>query len=95
VLGSRLGSGQVDAVVEDSLVANYAAQASVAPTELSVVGSPSDPVLYGIAVANPELERAIAAGLAAVFDDGTYARILGRWGSPGAAVASMTTDGGA
>jgi polar amino acid transport system substrate-binding protein len=95
VLGARLASGQVEVIVEDSLVAGYAAQASVAPAELSVVGAPADPVLYGIAVANPDLERAVAAGLTAVLNDGTYSRILNRWGAQGAAVAAMSTDGGA
>jgi polar amino acid transport system substrate-binding protein len=85
---AELVGGRIAAVLDDTLVATYAAQSSVAPAELSVVGAPVDPFVYGIAVAKDAKawRDALVAALRTLQTDGTYGAILNRWGAAGDAV---------
>ena len=94
-LMARLEDGRLEAVVDDSLVADYAAQDSVSPAELQVVGSPADPFTYGLVVAddNPTLAAAFRGALNALIGDGTYEQLLSRWGASNAGLGKATTNG--
>ena len=94
-LAAGLGGGQFDAVLEDSLMASYAAQASAPPVELAVLDGTSYPVLHGLGVLDVSLAPGLQAALEAMVSDGTYGRILARWGAQGGALASPSLDGGA
>jgi polar amino acid transport system substrate-binding protein len=94
-LAAGLAGGQFDAVLEDSLTASYAAQASAPPAELAVLDGSSDPVLHGLGLTDAVLAPGLQAALQAAMSDGAYARILARWGAQGDALASASIDGGA
>jgi polar amino acid transport system substrate-binding protein len=83
-------------VVDDSLVAGYAAETSVAPAEFVVAGAPFSTVVYGVAVARDAsgLRDAVQAALSELVSDGGYPGILARWGAGDGALAAPTVDGG-
>jgi polar amino acid transport system substrate-binding protein len=81
-------SGRAQAAFDDSVVADYAAQASTGAATLMVVGSAVSPLPYGIGVVNTdsELLNVIQAALLAVIRDGEYDAALARWGAEAAAL---------
>lgn len=93
-LAAELGTGQLDAVLEDSLMASYAAQASVPPAELTVLDGTAYPVLHGFALLDAALAPALQAALQAMTSDGSYGRILARWGAQGGTLTAPVFDGG-
>ena len=93
-LAAGLGNGQLDAVLEDSLMASYAAQASAAPAELAVLDGSSDAVLHGFGLLDPTVAPSLQAALQGMTGDGSYGRILARWGAQGGALRSPTVDAG-
>ncbi len=93
-LAAELGTGQLDAVLEDSLMASYAAQASAPPAELTVVDGTAYPVLHGFALLDAALAPGLQAALQAMSSGGSYGRILARWGAQGGALAAPVFDGG-
>jgi polar amino acid transport system substrate-binding protein len=72
--------GEVDGFVGDSPVIQAATEQSKG--RLATVGSPSDLFEYGIAVSpnSPGLSAAIQAALTGLVADGSYGRLLGKWG---------------
>jgi len=94
-LATAVGQGQADAAFEDSLAANYVAQASAPPAELAVLDGVSDPVLHGLALGDASLAPALQAAVQATMGDGTYTRLVDRWGAQGWVVSSASIDAGA
>ncbi len=88
--------GRAVADIADFPVAAYAARTSDGGNDFEVVGEQIDPAPYGIAVAknNPQLRDAIQAALRAVLADGTYDRILARWGVTQGALKTAEINGG-
>jgi len=75
--------GTVDAIVYDAPTLQYWA-AKLGTGELAVVGPIFRPERYGIAVANGSpLRKSINEVLLAMYEDGTYERIYGKWFSQG------------
>ena len=72
--------GKADALLGDSPVTVYGVQHS--NEQLAVVGQTYDMTLCGIPVskANPELAKALELALIDLQNDGTYERVLGKWG---------------
>jgi polar amino acid transport system substrate-binding protein len=75
-----LSTGRADAVLADSPVIDYAAKQSNGQFEVS--GSAYDTAPYGIAVGKDlgQTKDAILAALKALQADGTYTKILQKWG---------------
>jgi ABC-type amino acid transport substrate-binding protein len=75
--------GDVQAIVYDAPTLQYWA-ARFGKQQLAVVGPVFLPQKYGIAVANNNgLRKAINEALLAMYEDGTYERIYGKWFSKG------------
>jgi polar amino acid transport system substrate-binding protein len=91
-----LVSGRVDAVLDDEVVAEYTAQESTGAGTVEVVGSPVDPMPYGIGVDHndPQLVTAVQAALRAIIADGEYDQALARWGGTIAALRTASINAG-
>jgi polar amino acid transport system substrate-binding protein len=91
-----LTSGHADAVLDDSVVANYTAQESIGDTSVEVVGAAVDPMPYGIGVlrSQPQLRTAIQAALQAVIRDGEYDAALAKWGGTASALRTASINAG-
>ncbi|NLU67196.1 ABC transporter substrate-binding protein [Streptomyces sp. HNM0574] len=89
----RLKTGAVVADVADFPVAAHAAASG---NEFEVVGEQMESAPYGMAFAkdNSELRDAVRAGLQAIIEDGTYAKILKKWGIEDGAVSEAKINGG-
>jgi len=89
-----LKSQEVDAIVADSPVVSYLVGQSRGG--LVRVGSVEGIQPYGIAVAkgNEELITAIRLALNSLIADGTYERLLGKWGVETGAISEATTNFG-
>jgi polar amino acid transport system substrate-binding protein len=92
-----LTSGQVQAALDDAVVAAYTAQGSTGPDTVEAVGPGIDPVPYGMGVARSDqaLSSALQAALRAVIADGEYDQDLARWGGEGSALRTAPIDAGA
>ncbi|MFJ6568473.1 ABC transporter substrate-binding protein [Streptomyces sp. NPDC091292] len=93
---TRLRSGGADAGSSDFPVAAYAVQTSGGGNDFEIVGEQVEAAPYGIAVAkgNTELRDALKAALDAIIKDGTYGKIITKWGVDAGAVTSATVNGG-
>lgn len=86
-------SGRVAAVSADSPIIQYAVKQSAGALEL--IGEPYGVAPYGIPVAkgNTALASALKAALESLQADGTYAKILDKWGVTAGAVDSFQING--
>jgi polar amino acid transport system substrate-binding protein len=87
--------GRAVAIVEDSPVASYNAKTSGGGADFEVVGDITDVGSYGIAVpsANTKLRDALQAALKAIIADGTYDKILEKWGVSSGALKTASING--
>jgi polar amino acid transport system substrate-binding protein len=88
-----LSTGRADAVLADSPVIEYAAKQSNGQFEVS--GSAYDTAPYGIAVGKNlgQTKDAVLAALKALQSDGTYTKILEKWGIQAGANTSPVING--
>ncbi|MHB8466525.1 MAG: transporter substrate-binding domain-containing protein [Acidimicrobiales bacterium] len=91
-----LTAGRVDAVLDDSVVANYTAQISTGAATVEVKGAAVDPMPYGIGVARdqPEMRAAIHAALQAIISDGEYDAALAKWGGISSGLRTASINAG-
>src|SRR5947209_6262922 len=75
----KLKLGAVDAAMDDSPVAAYYVKQD--PTSFAIAGKPIAQAPEGIAVdpKNQELLKAIQQAMQAIFNDGTYKKLLQQW----------------
>ncbi|MDQ4070432.1 MAG: ABC transporter substrate-binding protein [Actinomycetota bacterium] len=87
--------GRAVADIADFPVAAYAARTSGGGNDFDVVGEQIDPAPYGIAVdkGKPALRDAVQAALRETIADGTYDRILQKWGVTQGAVRTAEING--
>ncbi len=66
------------------------------PNAFALIGSPYDAGYYGVVFPKnqSQLEKAILAALNEMKKNGTYQRILAKWGQQKAAVSQSTVDAG-
>lgn len=90
----RIGRAVAD--IADFPVAAYAARRSGGGDDFEVVGEQIDPAPYGIAVDKDAtaLRDAIQAALRAAVDDGSYDRVLEKWGVTRGALKTAAINGG-
>ncbi len=88
--------GRAVADIADFPVAAYSARTSGGGNDFEVVGEQIDPAPYGIAVnkAQTALRDAVQAALKAAIDDGSYDRVLEKWGVSLGALKTATVNGG-
>ena len=94
-------SGRAVAGLADSEVAQY--QAKVTNGKVRFAGEYAPPVLYGIAVPRPSgaakgsgpLTKAIVDALQKLFQDGTYKKILDKWGVADGSIDTITINAAA
>ncbi len=81
--------------IADFPVAAYSARTSGGGNDFEVVGEQIDPAPYGIAVAKDKtaLRDAVQAALRAIIADGTYDRILDKWGVARGALKTADING--
>ncbi|MGA7984355.1 MAG: ABC transporter substrate-binding protein [Burkholderiales bacterium] len=94
----QVQSGHVAAFLGNSPVMVYLAKTAGGGTIFDVVqGHVYQPVPLGIGVAksNPQLRDALQKALDALIADGSYRKILEKWGVEDGAVTSATINGGA
>ncbi|NJQ00891.1 ABC transporter substrate-binding protein [Streptomyces zingiberis] len=93
---TRLRAGGAAAGSSDFPVAAYTVKTSGGGKDFELVGEQVDAAPYGIAVAkkNTELRDAIKAALEAVKEDGTYDKILKKWGVSEGAIDKIAINGG-
>ncbi|GAC1517259.1 MAG: ABC transporter substrate-binding protein [Acidimicrobiales bacterium] len=91
-----IAAGQLDAVLDDAVVAQYDAQLSTGKATLDVIGDPFDPIPYGIGIAkdNAPLRDAVQAALRALIADGTYDAALAKWGGDQSALRTAAINAG-
>lgn len=87
--------GRAVADIADFPVAAYSARTSGGGNDFEVVGEQIDPAPYGIAVAKDKtaLRDAVQEALRAVIADGTYDRILEKWGVGRGALKTAEVNG--
>ncbi|TAL45081.1 MAG: ABC transporter substrate-binding protein [Salinibacterium sp.] len=86
--------GQADAMSADSPITGYAI--ALQPTKLQAAGETFDVAPYGIAVGKgSSLADAIKLAFQDLVDDGTYKRILDKWGVADGAIDPITINAGA
>jgi len=88
-----LSSGRADAVLADSPVIAYAAKQSNGAFEVS--GATYDTAPYGIAIAKSlgNTKEAVLEALKELVADGTYGKILAKWGVQNGALNSPVING--
>jgi polar amino acid transport system substrate-binding protein len=88
---TRLRSGGADAGASDFPVAAYLAKTSGGGKDFELVGKQVEAAPYGIAVSksNTELRDALKAAMDKLVEDGTYDKIIQRWGVQGGAVKTI------
>jgi len=90
-------AGKSDAHIDDYPVIAYLARTmSTGGTHFEVGGRPFRIVVYGIAVAksNPQLRESVRNALAAIIADGTYDKLLAKWGLTIGALHTAPVDAG-
>jgi len=72
--------GETDAFISDAPVIEYAV--GLSKGRLAAAGDIYDPQVYGLVVAKDEtgLSDALQLALQSMIDDGSYARLMGKWG---------------
>jgi len=87
--------GRASAIVEDSPVASYNAKTAGHGADFEVIGQITDVGQYGIAIPKEktQLRDAIQAALKAVIADGTYDKVLGKWGASSGALKTAAVNG--
>jgi polar amino acid transport system substrate-binding protein len=87
--------GRAAAIVEDSPVAGYNAKTAGGGSEFELTGQPTDVGQYGIAIptTNVKLRDAIRAALKAIIADGTYDKVLAKWGATSGALKTAPVNG--
>ena len=85
--------GRADAMSADSPVTQYAVKQTGG--KLALTGHIMDSAPFGIALDKDSgrLRKAVAQALQSLIDDGTYGRILERWGVQAGAVKEVTVNG--
>ncbi|MGF1427783.1 ABC transporter substrate-binding protein [Kitasatospora sp. LaBMicrA B282] len=88
---NALVSGRDDAMLADSPVVDYAIKTS---GQLEKIGSTTDTAPYGVVVAkNSALTPAVQGAVQSLIDDGTYQKILQKWGVQSGAIATSQVNG--
>ncbi len=84
--------GRADAMSADSPITEYAVAHSGG--KLQVAGTSFDVAPYGIAVAKNSggLDKAVQAAMQSLVDDGTYKKILDKWGVASGAISTITIN---
>jgi polar amino acid transport system substrate-binding protein len=86
--------GQADAMSADSPITEYAIAKS--KSKLQVAGKTFEVAPYGVAVdKGSELDKAIQAAFQAIVDDGTYKKILDKWGVADGGLETITINAAA
>ncbi|MGH3997920.1 MAG: ABC transporter substrate-binding protein [Pseudonocardiaceae bacterium] len=87
-----LTAQRADAMLADSPVADYAVQQTGG--QLEVVGQPYATAPYGVVVPknSGEYPQAVRGALRALIDDGTYQKILQKWGIQSGAIPNPELD---
>lgn len=87
--------GRAAAIVEDSPVASYNAKTSGGGADFELTGETTDIGQYGIAVPkeNTKLRDALQAALKAIIADGTYDKVLEKWGATPGALKTAAING--
>ncbi len=87
-----LTAQRADAMLADSPVADYAVQQTNG--QLEVVGQPYSTAPYGVVVPknSEEFPQAVLGAVRALVDDGTYQKILQKWGVQSGAIARPELD---
>ena len=89
---SALLLGRVDAFSADSPVTQYGV--AQFKDKLTLTGSIYDAALYGYAVAKGStLPKALSGALTKVYKDGTYKKILSKWGVEAGAISTFSING--
>jgi polar amino acid transport system substrate-binding protein len=93
---SAFVAGKSDAHIDDYPVIAYLARTLGGGKSYAVGGKPFRVVVYGIVVSkkNPALRSALRAALLAVIADGTYDKILAKWGLTLGALHTAPIDAG-
>ena len=87
-----VSSGRADVGFADSQVAAYVVAQSSGEFQLS--GQPFNVAPYGIAsLKGNGMAQAIAAAMSTLIQNGTYSKILSKWGTTNGAVQSVTING--
>lgn len=89
---SALVSGKADAMLADSPVVSYAVQQTGG--EIETVGEVYDAAPYGyvIPMDDPELADAIQMALTTLAEDGTYDKVLEKWGQGDGAIDDFAVN---
>ena len=90
-----LKTGRIDIIINDLPTAAYLAKTSGEGKDFEVVpGDPIDPGPYGIGVnkSNTQLRDAVQKAVQATIDDGSYTKILTKWGVQSGAVTKATVN---
>lgn len=90
---AQLRQRRLDAAMQGSETLSYLM--GLEKDTFKPIGKPISVQLTGLGVskANPELTKAIASGLQAMIDDGTYLAILKKWGLEDSAIKQVTING--
>lgn len=90
-----LQNGRADIAMLDTSAAAYVAQQNKGQFE--VPGTSYEPKPYGIVFpkGSTQLQQAVKAGIEALITDGSYQKILAKWGQDVGAVKSVTVNDGA
>jgi polar amino acid transport system substrate-binding protein len=94
----QVRTGRATADVTDYPVAIYTAKTAGGGDQYEVANTPQyDTTLYGVAVAkgNAELRDRVKGGLEQLIGDGTYKRLLDKWGLGNLAIDKVTINGSA
>ncbi|MFF7363319.1 transporter substrate-binding domain-containing protein [Streptomyces sp. NPDC008125] len=93
---TRLRAGGADAGSSDFPVAAYAVKTSGGGKDFQLVGEQVEAAPYGIAIAkgNDQLTKAIQSALDAIIKDGTYQKVITKWGVDAGAVTEAKINGG-
>lgn len=87
-----LNSGRADVGMADSPVADYAVKQSNG--QFKIVGQTYGTAPYGIAIPKDSgMTKAIQTALQGLIDDGTYKKVLSKWGVQSGAIATAKING--
>lgn len=86
-----VSTGRAEVGFSDSQVAKYVVDQSKGQFKLT--GKPFNPSVYGIAVPKNGVAQAVLAAVKDLIGDGTYLKILTKWGIQDGAIASPVING--
>lgn len=87
-----LSSGRADVAMADSPVADYAVKQSNG--QFKIVGKTYAQAPYGIAIPkNTGMTKPVQAGMQGLMDNGTYKKILTKWGVQSGAISTAKING--